>query len=165
MTDSARNIRARLANVDEAAQIAAILHQAFVEYEPLYTPAGYSATTPTADQIRQRWNEGPVWVAFHDDGMVGTIAAVPKDHRLYIRSMAILPSARGLKIGKLLLDHVERFAIDGNFNRMFLSTTPFLLPAIRLYETYSFVKTGEGPHDLAGTPLFTMEKKLKPLKL
>jgi hypothetical protein len=29
-----------------------------------------------------------------------------------------------------------------------------------LYEKFGFQRTGEGPHELAGTPLFTMEKKL-----
>jgi len=41
-----------------------------------------------------------------------------------------------------------------------LSTTPFLHPAIALYERCGFARTGEGPVDLAGTPLFTMTKAL-----
>jgi ribosomal protein S18 acetylase RimI-like enzyme len=43
---------------------------------------------------------------------------------------------------------------------MFLSTTPFLIGAISLYERAGFRRTGEGPHDLFGTPLFSMEKVL-----
>jgi len=42
--------------------------------------------------------------------------------------------------------------------RLYLSTTPFLHSAIRLYERCGFRRTDEGPHDLFGTPLFTMEK-------
>jgi hypothetical protein len=49
----------RRATVDESLMIASILRQAFVEYEPLYTPAAYAATTPTFDQIERRWDEGP----------------------------------------------------------------------------------------------------------
>ena len=41
-----------------------------------------------------------------------------------------------------------------------LSTTPFLHPAIALYERCGFARTGEGPVDLAGTPLVTMTKAL-----
>jgi ribosomal protein S18 acetylase RimI-like enzyme len=63
-------------------------------------------------------------------------------------------------IGKMLLDKVEQFAMAGGMRRMFLSTTPFLDQAIRLYERFGFEHTEEGPHDLAGTSVFTMEKML-----
>jgi len=32
---------------------------------------------------------------------------------------------------------------------------------MRLYERFGFQRTEEGPHDLFGTSLFTMEKQLK----
>ncbi len=41
---------------------------------------------------------------------------------------------------------------------MFLSTTPFLHSAIRLYERFGYRRTDDGMNDLFGTPLFTMEK-------
>jgi hypothetical protein len=41
-----------------------------------------------------------------------------------------------------------------------LSTTPFLDAAIALYERCGFRRTAGGPLELAGTPLFTMEKRL-----
>jgi ribosomal protein S18 acetylase RimI-like enzyme len=74
--------------------------------------------------------------------------------------MAVSPSARGQKIGELLLTHVELFARAQNFRHLLLSTTPFLDRAIRLYERFGFRRCGEGVHDLFGTPLFSMEKTL-----
>jgi len=44
---------------------------------------------------------------------------------------------------------------------MLLSTTPFLDDAIRLYQRFGFERIREGLHDLAGTPLFTMEKAVR----
>jgi hypothetical protein len=41
-----------------------------------------------------------------------------------------------------------------------LSTTPFLNSAIRLYENFGFRRNEAEPHDLFGTPMFTMEKIL-----
>jgi GNAT superfamily N-acetyltransferase len=150
----------RLATEAEAEAIATALLEAFREYEPLYTPRAFAATTPTAAQIRGRWSEGPVWVARQAGRLAGTVAAVPKPEGLYIRSMAVLPEARGRGAGRLLLKSVESFAKAGGFKRMFLSTTPFLQGAIGLYETSGFQRTAAGPHELWGTPLFTMEKIL-----
>lgn len=156
----AMSLRINPATIDQAPSIAAVLRQAFLEYEPLYTPQGFAATTPTAEQIEDRWEEGPVWVAMQDEAVVGTVAVVPKGESLYVRSMAIVQAARGQGVGKLLLEEAERFARENGFQRMFLSTTPFLDRAIRLYEHFGFRRTEAGPHELHGTPLFTMEKVL-----
>jgi GNAT superfamily N-acetyltransferase len=136
------------------------LYEAFVEFEPLYTPGGFRATTPTGDNIRARWSEGPVWVALAGDAVVGTVAAVVKGESLYVRSMAVLPSARGQNAGGLLLGAVEAYGAERGCRRLFLCTTPFLTGAIRLYERSGFKRTSEGPSDLQGTPLFSMEKAL-----
>jgi GNAT superfamily N-acetyltransferase len=156
------NIFVRNAFMDEAASIASVLYQAFVEFEPLYTPAAFSATTPTSDQIQKRWSEGPVWVVGEGSQLVGTISTVPKGEGLYIRSMAVLPSHRGRGIGHILLQAVEHLANKQALRRMFLSTTPFLMGAIRLYERFGFQRTDDGPHELFGTPLFSMVKPLEP---
>jgi len=152
----------RLATLAEAPRIATVLLEAFLEYQPLYTPAAFATTTPTAEQIQQRWMEGPVWVALIGTDIVGTVAAVPKGTDLYVRSMALHPAARGQGVGRWLLEHIEGFAQTQVVTRMFLSTTPFLLRAIRLYEGFGFVRIDDGPHELHGTPLFTMEKRLRP---
>ena len=150
----------RLAVFDEASSIASILYQSFVEYESLYTPEAFAATTPTSEQIQNRFDEGPVWIALQRDTIVGTVAAAPKDGGMYVRSMAILPTARGQGIGRVLLEQVERFASESGQRRLFLSTTPFLLRAIRLYEQFGFRRSGEGLQDLFGTQLFTMVKPI-----
>ena len=152
----------RLAVPEDAQAIASVLYEAFVEYKASYTPEGFAATTPTAQQLQGRLNEGPVWVVLLDRFIVGTVSVVSKGESLYIRGMAVLPQARGHKIGELLLTHIENFASARGFQRLFLSTTPFLSNAIRLYERFGFQRNGEAPHDLFGTPIFTMEKTLGP---
>src|SRR5215472_9815578 len=94
--------------------------------------------------------------------IVGTGSVVSKPEGVYLRSMAVIPSARGLEIGQLLLDEIQSFAITQGCVRLFLSTTPFLNRAIRLYEAFGFRRTNDAPHDLFGTPLFTMEKTISP---
>ena len=156
------HIRIRPAAADDCAAIAAVLGAAFAEYTPLYTPEGLAATTPASDTILNRLDEGPIWVAEREEDavIVGTVAAVARERGLYIRSMAVLPSARGHQIGEALFAQVERFAAARGHMRLFLSTTPFLARAIRLYERLGFQQSDEGPHELFGTPLVTMVKTL-----
>ena len=150
----------RLATAEDVQAVAMVLQQAFIEYQALYTPEGYSATTPSADLMCQRLNEGPTWVAVSEGAIVGTVSAVLKGAGVYVRSMAILPGRRGQGLGQQLLQMAESFAQEKNAQYMFLSTTPFLDRAIRLYERYGFERNADGPHDLFGTPLFTMRKQL-----
>jgi GNAT superfamily N-acetyltransferase len=155
------NVPVRRAVADESAIIAQVLYQSFLEFEAQYTPAAFAATTPTSEEIQKRWKEGPVWVVEQGDQIVGTISAVPKSEGLYIRSMVVLPFARGHGIGYALLQTIEQFAIAHGFQRMFLSTTPFLAGAIQLYGRFGFYPSNDPPHDLFGTPLFTMIKGLE----
>ena len=156
----AAQIEIRRATPEDAPAIAAILYDAFVEFKSLYTDEGFSATTPDAAQILVRMQEGPAWLAMGNKVALGTVAAFVKSQAAYIRGMAVLPSARVSGVGAALLRHVEDWAASQGCSRLSLSTTPFLSAAIRLYEKFGFQRTGEGPHELADTPLFTMEKKL-----
>lgn len=159
---SMSGVRIRMATPEDAPSIASVLHESFAEYESLYTPEGYAATTPASGQVQVRIKEGPVWVVIDGDAIVGTVSVVPKGEALYVRGMAILPAARGQRVGELLLSQIESHASERGFRRLFLSTTPFLHRAIRLYERYGFRRIVEGPDNLFGTPLFTMEKILGP---
>lgn len=154
-------VKLRLAELADADKIAAVMREAFDEYRPLYTQQAFAATTPTSKQIEARMQEGPVWVAIHSGEIVGTVAAVPRGQDFYIRGMAALPASRGVRIGQALLGAVEGAARSAGHRRLILSTTPFLTRAIRLYERFGFRRSNQGPHDLFGTPLFTMIKWLE----
>jgi GNAT superfamily N-acetyltransferase len=161
MEQGSSSVRIRVAGPEDAASVASVLRESFAEYKPLYTREGFAATTPAAAHVRNRIEEGPVWVVLDNDAVVGTVSVVPKGESLYVRGMAIVPAARGRRIGELLLRQVEDFASERGFKRLLLSTTPFLGRAIQLYEHYGFRRSSEGPDSLFGTPLFTMEKILE----
>jgi uncharacterized damage-inducible protein DinB/GNAT superfamily N-acetyltransferase len=150
----------RPATAGDADAIASLLADSFVEFRPLYTPDGYRATTPDRDEVQRRFTDGPVWVAEHDGGVAGTVSAIVRPDGVYIRSMAVSPSARGRGVGRLLLHEVEQFASSQERTRLYLSTTPFLSRAIRLYERAGFTRTSAPPYELFGTALFTMEKSI-----
>lgn len=151
-------IEIKPARPDDARAIASVLAESFAEYEPLYTAEAFAATTPNSDVLETRFAEGPIWIALFEGKIVGTISVVPEDESLYIRSMAILPEARGAGIGEQLLTEIENFAVAGGYRRLFLSTTPFLYHAIGLYGKFGFVRSGVD--DLYGTSLLTMSKHL-----
>ena len=153
------SLHLRRAHAGDEIALSSVLLEAFRLYLPQYTPAGFAATTPSPSEVLRRMEEGPVWLAMIESDIVGTVSAVLRGERaLYIRGMAVLPQARGLRIGNLLFELIEEYAKEHGCTKLVLSTTPFLDRAIRLYERLGFVRTEEGPDDLHGTPLFTMEK-------
>lgn len=148
----------RRAHTSDADAISRVLCESFAEFKPLYTKGGFAATALGAEQILIRMQQGPAWVALRDGSVLGTVAAVAKVQSVYVRGMAVVPAARGTGAGSALLREVEDWAVSGGFVRLFLSTTPFLSSAIRLYERFGFQRMDEDPQDLFGTPLFTMER-------
>lgn len=152
------NLEIRMATVADAKAIAAVLAQSFAEYEPLYTAEAFAATTPDSRTIKNRFGEGEMWVAVLEGEIVGTVSVVP-EKVLYIRSMAVLPAARGNRIGERLLKEIEKYAVSNGYRRLTLCTTPFLDRAIKLYEKFGFARRGSA--DLFGTPILTMEKSLE----
>jgi GNAT superfamily N-acetyltransferase len=153
-------VRIRRASPEDARAVASVLYESFAEYQPAYTPEGFALTVSTPERVRDRLKEEPVWVALEGGRIVGTVGATPKGEALYVRSMAVVPAARGRRVGRGLMECVEEFAVSQGFKRMFLSTTPFLTRAIKLYERCGFRRSPEAPHDLSGTPLLTMVKHL-----
>jgi ribosomal protein S18 acetylase RimI-like enzyme len=151
--------RLRLAQPSDAAAIASTLHAAFSGFEASYTALAFAATTPTPEEVAGRFAEGPIWVAVQADRVLGTVSVVPQGRGLYIRSMAVHPTARGQGIASRLLLAVEEFAMAEGYGRLVLTTTPFLEAAIQLYERAGFRLTGEHA-DLFGTPLLWMAKDL-----
>lgn len=148
----------RRSESSDAPVISKLLYESFAEYKPLYTEGGFAATALGEEQILNRMQEGPIWIASREGAVVGTVAAVAKGESIYVRGMAVLPAARGAGAGSALLREVEDWASGEGRGRLFLSTTPFLSSAIRLYERFGFRRMSEDPQDLFGTPLFTMEK-------
>lgn len=161
MAETNSDLYVRKATVNDAASITQVLHEAFAEYESLYTPAAFAATVCSIQKVQHRMSEGPLWVAIQNEHVVGTVSAIPDSSVVYIRGMALSPAARGQGIGRLLLQQVEQFAHEQSATRLFLSTTPFLTRAICLYEQFGFQRSDEGPSELFGTPLFTMVKTLE----
>ena len=74
--------RVRRATRHDAEQVAEVILAAFRHLEPLYTPAGFSATTPRASEIARRLDEGPSWIASESTTIMGTVSALARDREI-----------------------------------------------------------------------------------
>jgi ribosomal protein S18 acetylase RimI-like enzyme len=150
----------REAEDGDALDLSRVMFAAFHEYQHLYTEKAFQATAITPEGIKERMRQGPVWVAAIGQSIAGTVSLVRRQDSLYIRGMAVHPACRGHRIGERLLHAAETYADENRCTNLVLSTTPFLTPAIGLYERFGFERLPDGPHELFGTPLFTMIKLL-----
>ena len=153
----------RRAASDDAVAVSRILERAFSPYRRQYTPAAYAATVLDPIAVRDRLQEGPVWVASREGKIVGTVSAILKKDEAHVRGMAVVPEAQGAGIGRALLQRVEAWAGRMGSEHLVLSTTPFLDRAIRMYQQYGFRATTEGPFEMYGTPLHSMERSVNGL--
>ncbi len=151
----------RFARRDDAQQIAHVLHVSFNKFKPLYTVHAFEATVVSPETVLKRLEEGPIWVGQVGEQIVATSSALVTTKGLYLRGMAVAPEARGRQLGWQLLECSEQFARQEGLARLYLSTTPFLAQAIRLYERFGFQRIDEGPFHLFGTPLFTMARDVR----
>ena len=149
------------ASETDAEAISELIREAFGPFESEYTPDAFEYTTPGADIIRERFGEGPIWGAFENEVMVGTVSGLPEPDRFYIRSMAVSPSAQGRGVGQTLLEVLEKFAREAGYKKLYLYTT-FVLPgAKRLYEKNGFYVLRETlPVEWFDMGGLEMEKKL-----
>jgi GNAT superfamily N-acetyltransferase len=141
----ASQLEIRLAVPGDEHVIAALILDAFLPFKDEYTPEAFEYTAATADRIRDRFAEGPMWIA--DDGgeAVGTVSGLPEGERYYIRSMAVSTSAQGRGIGQKLLQTLEQDARERGYRKLYLYTT-FVLPAAKkLYEKNGFYVLRETP--------------------
>ncbi len=158
---SGLKVKLRLAEPGDETIIASLIFEAFAPFRNEYTQDAFDYTAANAEKVRERFSEGPTWLAYDGDEVVGTVSGLPDEDRFYIRSMAIKPSAQGKGVGQTLLQVLEEFAREAGYERLYLYTT-FVLPgAKRLYEKNGFYvlreTTPEEWYDMGG---LEMEKRL-----
>src|SRR5687767_5936838 len=156
------NLEVRLAVPGDEETISSLIFDAFLPFRSEYTPDAFEYTAVSPETVRERFAEGPMWLAFIGNEAVGTVSGLPEEERFYIRSMAVKPAAQGKRIGQELLDALEQHARSSGFTRLYLYTT-FVLPGARpLYEKNGFCIVRETPpEEWFGMGGIEMEKVLR----
>ena len=146
--------RIRRAEAGDADAIAGVLLRAFAAQEAEFTPAAFAVSIPDPASVAERIGTDPVWVAEQGELVVGTVSATSRPPSLFVRSLAVLPEARGSGLATLLLAEAARCARQLGLDRLELDTTPFQTAAARVYERFGFRPSHR--HDLHGTAMIRM---------
>jgi GNAT superfamily N-acetyltransferase len=84
---------------------------------------------------------GAFWVARRKGELVGTCGVYPVEPATYeLRKMYLRPTARGLGLGKQLLDAAIEWTRAQDGQRMVLDTAEQMTRAIAFYESHGFVR-------------------------
>ena len=76
----------------------------------------------------------------HHGNLLGTVGLFPmNEETCELRKMYLVPQARGLGLGRHLLEHMIARAREAGFKRITLETASVLKIAIRLYTSAGFV--------------------------
>jgi putative acetyltransferase len=84
---------------------------------------------------------GEFWVIEHQSNVVGTGGYYPTkrgNNAVEIRKMYLLPSARGVGLGKCLLQQLEIAVASRGFQEIWIETASVLVEAVKLYENNGY---------------------------
>ena len=102
------------------------------------------------------------WIAERSGQVVGGVFVARRSVSVaQLRMMYVEPQARGLGIGRRLVDECLRFAREAGYRRMDLWTNSLLVSARRIYQAAGFERVKSEPHHSFGHDLVGETWRLK----
>ncbi len=140
------------------------LHGTCYEHLPGFGLTFEAFVAPTiAEYVLDAGENGRLWLAERGNDLVGCTAIVLRDDSLaQLRWVLVDPSARGIGLGKELVNRALEYSRANGCTKIFLETTDGLPESQTLYEKLGFVETLNQPEELwdGVRPLIHMELAL-----
>ncbi|WP_462408539.1 GNAT family N-acetyltransferase [Neobacillus sp. Marseille-QA0830] len=105
-------------------------------------------------------NKDRLWVAEHNDEIVGSIAILGHGERAQLRWFLLHPDYRGIGLGKHLLNEAIAYCRQKGFKTVYLDTTDDLDQAIGMYTRAGFVIVAEKENHTWSDNLMELEFEL-----
>jgi N-acetylglutamate synthase-like GNAT family acetyltransferase len=136
----------RIATPQDAKRIHEVILNAFEEYRSFYSPEGFRDTVMSEELVLNRMKIMTIFVAEDKKGkVIGTIGWQKVNEKEgHIRGMAVLPEWQGHNgPASILLQTVEKDAINNSCKFLSLDTTEVLKRAQSFYKKHLFKETGK----------------------
>lgn len=102
-----------------------------------------------AEYVLDAGANGRIWLAEREGKLIGCTAIVLREERRgQLRWVLVDPSARGIGLGKELVNHAMQYCRDNDCTSVFLETTDGLPESQALYESLGFEETYNEPEEL-----------------
>lgn len=145
----------RQAREDELDAAGEIIRAGYAEYKTQMAPERWERYIANAADVRSRLPEGEVIVAEHDGKLMGTLTVYASGNQsrgegwpadwVGLRLLAVAPEARGLGIGRALIEWAIAYARSLGASAVGLHTTEMMAIARAMYERMGFQRMSD--HD------------------
>jgi ribosomal protein S18 acetylase RimI-like enzyme len=109
-------------------------------YSPYVSRIGRKPA-PMLDDYHALIEEGRVYVVEHDNAVRGILVLIAEENSMLLDNVAVAPAARGLGLGRSMLEFAERVAIDRGYFQIRLYTNEAMTESIALYSRIGYRET------------------------
>ena len=135
-------IKLRTIQKEDNVQMAQIIRDTLTEFKA--NKPGTVYYDETTDQLFELFQKpGSIYyVALMDDEIVGGGGIYPSDGlpngTCELVKMYLLPEARGIGLGKRIIEECLAFAIENGYTQVYIESMPELENALKVYEKFGF---------------------------
>lgn len=119
----------RRAVADDAAAVRVLTREAYAKWVPVIGREPLPMRADYDEAVRQH----RIDLAFLDGGLAALIETIDKGDHLVIENVAVAPAFQGRGLGRYLLAHAERLALDLGYADVRLYTNRMFEANVRLY--------------------------------
>lgn len=127
----------RPANRDDLGAVQEIVRTAYSHYIPRIG----RKPGPMLDDYATLIRDGRMRVVERDGLVRGLLVLIPQDDAMLLDNVAVAPEVQGLGLGRFLMEHAERIAIEAGYGEIKLYTNETMTENIALYARMGYEET------------------------